>query len=167
MTRVLRAHLLGIAVATLIGALWLLWRGPTPVMRGSEVMDSAAPFWYMISAFPFFGILLAESWLAWGSGTGQVLLGQVLVIFILAALRLTLHIPVSGHVLLLSFFLLWDMKRLDQPYLTEFLFAVGILALLLYTKVILWQDAMTAMWGVALAIIIWAAGQKLTPSDAS
>jgi len=26
---------------------------------------------------------------------------------------------------------------------------------------------MTAMWGVALAIIIWAAGQKLTPGDAS
>jgi hypothetical protein len=167
MTRVLRTHLLGIVAATLLGALWLLWRGPVPVVSGSEVLDMTAPFWYMISAFPFFGILLAESWLQWDEKGGRVLLGQALVIFILAALRLALHIPISGHVLLLSFFLLWDMKRLDQPYLTEFLFAAGILALLLYTKVVLWQDTMTAMWGVALAIIIWSVGQKLSSVDVS
>ena len=160
-------HLIGACILTLVGVLWLIWRGPAPVVRGSEVLDITVPFWYMISAFPFFGVLLAESWLERKTTAGLILLTQTLVIFLLSATRLAFHIPVSGHVLLLSFFLFWDMKRLDQPYLTEFLFAAGILALLLYTKVILWQDAMTAMWGVALAIIVWAAGQKLTPNDVS
>jgi hypothetical protein len=167
MTRQLRAHILGIAAATLLGALWLLWRGPAPVVRGTEVRDATVPFWYMISAFPFFGILLAESWLEWPTRRGKTLLVQLLIIVLISILRLTLFIPISGHLLLLSFFLLWTMNNLEQPYLTEYILGVGVLMLLVYTKVFVWQDAMTAVWGVAMAFVIWWVGQRLAPIDAS
>ncbi len=161
MKREISAHLLGAALATLLGALWLAWRGPVPVVRGTEILDMTVPFWYMISVFPFFGILLAESWLQWQSAAGKVLLGQLLTIVAISILRLTLYIPVSGHLLLISFFLLWTMNDLEQPYLTEYILGVGVLALLVYTKVFVWQDAMTAVWGVALAFVVWWAGQKV------
>ena len=158
-------HLIGAGALTLAGFFWLSWRGPTPVMRGAEALDIAVPFWYMILAFPFFGVLLAESWLERQSAAGRILLAQTVVIFLISAARLALHIPVSGHVLLLSFFLLWSMMRYEQPYLTEFLLALGALALVLYTKVFVWQDAMTAALGVALALVIRWAGQKFLSGE--
>jgi len=155
-------HLVGAVTLTLTGAIWLIWQGPQPVMRGSEVLAIAVPFWYMLLAFPFFGVLLAESWLERNTTAGRILFTQTLALFLLSATRLALHIPVSGHILLLVFFLLWSLSRREQPYLTEFVITLVALALLLYTKIIVWQDWTTVIWGVALAFLIWLPGQLVS-----
>ena len=49
-----------VAAVSLVGMLWLLHAGPTPVIRITTPLDENAPFWYMISAFPILGMLIAE-----------------------------------------------------------------------------------------------------------
>jgi hypothetical protein len=56
----LATRILIITVVTIAGAIWLHISGPMHVIRITTPIDQFAPFWYMLSAFPFLGMLLAD-----------------------------------------------------------------------------------------------------------
>lgn len=49
-----------VLACTLAGAAWLIHQGPVPVVRITTPLPEAAPFWYMLLAFPILGLLVAD-----------------------------------------------------------------------------------------------------------
>src|SRR5262249_6391355 len=99
-----RRHALGAVASTVLGSAWLVWHGPFRVLRGNEPIDLNAPFLYMLSAFPFFGVLIADAISAVAHKRLLTTFGPIAACSVLALLRLAIGIPVSGHALLLGYF---------------------------------------------------------------
>jgi hypothetical protein len=113
---VLRA--VAIALVTAAGAAWLAAKGPVKVIIGTREIDEIAPTWYMLAAFPVLGMLLADvldAALERGGVRGgvrglfakrTVVLGaSVALLVVVSNLRLGIRLPISGHVLLMTYFL--------------------------------------------------------------
>jgi uncharacterized membrane protein YeaQ/YmgE (transglycosylase-associated protein family) len=153
-----------VAAATLLGCAWLAAKGPVKVVVGRTEIDEFAPTWYMVSAFPVLGMLAADvierarrhGILARETlGLG----GAVALVVALANLRLGVRWPVSGHVLLLAFFLVLRATFRAKPdgrpraeavaSTVEFVLATSILVAVSVIKLIHWHDTLT--WSVGLA----------------
>ena len=159
-----QAHLLGAALVTGAGLGWLLLAGPMPVVRGTTPLDTDVPLSYMIVAFPFLGILLAgvadRFRSPGGRRQGLVLLVQTGLVCLLSALRLKYRLPISGHLLLLAFFLLYGVGSARSALRLGELLAGGVVFLaLLAVKLAAWNDWLTPAVGIGLAVLIWLAGK--------
>lgn len=163
--RLLQTHLLFAVGFTIAGIAWLLIKGPTQVVRGTVPLDVKAPFSYMVTAFPFLGILVADAlglWrlaLKWAS---LVLMLQVGCICFLSVVRLMYRLPISGHVLLVAFFILYSVgTRRSLVSTIETLIAVVALCVLLTTKLIAWSDWQTPTIAMAIAATLWMSGNLM------
>lgn len=157
----LTARWLAVAAVSAVGALFLLIFGPFEVYRASAPAGIEAPFWYMVTAFPVLGLLVAE-WLAlalrraWWPAVE--LAAAVAVMVALSGCRLQLRIPVSGHALLFCYALLrlgWlpvarGPGRRAELALTGLLL-VGTSAV----KLLLWDDPVTLAVGLALGGLLF------------
>src|ERR1043165_6873948 len=136
-----------VAGVTVAGAAWLLIRGPLPLIIFTTVVDRPVPFWYSFSAFPILGMLVADlAILLWSVGLGlySLELGVPIgLLVLLANLRLDIRIPLSGHVLLFSYFL---VRRVligspNNPIRhLELVLASVLFLAAAYTKVFIWSD---------------------------
>lgn len=92
------------------GAAWLAAKGPVKVIVGTREIEEIAPTWYMLAAFPVLGMLFADvldAALAVGVFAKRtVVLGaSVALLVVVSNLRLGIRLPISGHVLLMAYFL--------------------------------------------------------------
>lgn len=148
------------AVTTLAGAVYLSWKGPVPVVRVFDTLPIEAPLWYMLSAFPVLGLLLADLvTLAQGRRWRSVaeLCAQVAVLVALSHGRLELRIPVSGHALLFSAFLLrraWLPEPAVPQRRLELGLGAGLLAMVVAVKLLWWRDPVTLAVGVGVAVVM-------------
>src|SRR5437867_5203047 len=105
-----------VLACTVAGIAWLLHKGPVPVIRIMTPLPEPAPFWYMLAAFPVLGLLVADMVdlvLADGLTLNTLELGcQIVVLILLSNLRLGIRLPISGHALLVSYFI---FRRLFIP----------------------------------------------------
>jgi hypothetical protein len=159
------------AITTIVGALYLHQLGPRPVMRAFDALPITVPFWYMLSAFPVLGLLLAEllelgrvrRWRAAGE-----LAGAIAVMVLLSHGRLELAIPLSGHSLLFTYAML---RRARPPHAeeprrpVELSLCAALLVVVSGVKLLWWGDPVT--WGVGLGAGLalhlvgrWAAGGR-------
>ena len=144
--RVDRPRIAIILATTLTGAAWLAHKGPVPVIRITTPLPEMAPFWYMLLAFPVLGMLVADLfdlWRARGLSLPTVELGlQIALIVALSSLRLGVRIPLSGHALLVAWFLFRRLRlrnvppRQSQP---EVWIAAGVLAAVAWPKLFWWD----------------------------
>ncbi|HSJ52950.1 MAG TPA: hypothetical protein VLC52_04315, partial [Anaerolineae bacterium] len=104
---------------TLAGALWLYAKGPVPVVRGTTPLEEMAPFWYMVSAFPVLGMLVADLvllLLRYGLDRRSVELAfQLAVLLLISNARLGIRLPISGHPLLWSEAATVSSERSPEP----------------------------------------------------
>ncbi len=160
--RLPQIHLLCAVSFTIAGVGWLLVKGPTQVIRGTVPLDIEAPFSYMVMAFPFLGILVADALALWKLATkwaSLVLILQVGCICFLSIVRLTYRLPISGHVLLIAFFILYSLgTRRALVRTIETLVAVVAFCVLLATKLIAWSDWQTPAVALAVAVTLWMSG---------
>lgn len=147
-----------ILAVTAIGAIWLRHRGAEPVVRVTTPLEETVPFWYMLSAFPVYGMLavdLVHLLAVYGFEKSSIELGgQIGVLTAISNLRLALRLPVSGHSLLFAYFIL---RRLlipvpEQPAARlECVLAMVLYAATSYVKVARWSDPVTVVAGTAVA----------------
>lgn len=144
-----------ISAATLLGWAWLAAKGPVKVLVGSTEIDEFAPTWYMLSAFPVLGMVAADMLdLALRRGLfarDTLLFGACAAVVVgLANLRLGARLPISGHVLLLSFFLVLRIvaRRRSKFDFGELAAALAILVAVSAIKLLRWRDWTT--WSVGL-----------------
>ncbi|UCE65705.1 MAG: hypothetical protein JSU85_12710 [Candidatus Zixiibacteriota bacterium] len=157
-------RLIIIIFVSLIGALWLIIKDPIPVIRGTTALDEIVPFWYMVSAFPVLGMLVADLLSAFkksGFARHTVLLfSQIFILMLISNIRLSLKIPISGHAFLFAFFIFNRIFTRDFENLfsrVELTFTITLLLIIGYIKLAWWNDPLTLfigiIAGVALALI--------------
>lgn len=123
-------------------------------------------FWYMLSAFPVFGMLLADlaaCWAIYRLRFATLEVGSMLVLLaVLAAIRLSLAIPMSGHALLLAYFIVRRvLVRLppNRLHWVELGIAAVLYIVIIYLKVFCLDDLLTPATGtgagLALAVVSW------------
>jgi hypothetical protein len=155
------------AVCVLIAGAAFVLRGPVPVVRGTTPLPITTPLSYQLPVFVPFGLLAGEmlhrALQRDGSRFSPAFLWQLAALCIVAAVRLLSgDIPISGHALLLAYFILYQAitRRVGRPL--RLLIGLAVLAEVGYFKLFLWDDVPTLLWGIALGGAVWAAG-LLTP----
>ncbi len=148
------------AATTAVGALYLLWKGPVPVVRVFDTLPIDAPFWYMLSAFPVLGLLLADLLaLARARRWRHVaeLICQIGVMVLLSHSRLELRIPISGHALLFAAFVA-RRHGMEEPSVPGRWVEAGmgwaLLAMVAVIKLAWWRDPTTLAVGMATAAVL-------------
>lgn len=134
-------RLIIIISVSLIGALWLYIKGPIPVIRGTTALEEIVPFWYMVTAFPVMGMLVADLLSAFrkhGLGCPTILLFlQIFILVVISNVRLSLQIPISGHAFLFAFFMFHKIFARNFESLfsrTELIFTIILLLIIAYIK---------------------------------
>ena len=148
------------AVTTLVGAVYLAWKGPVPVVRVFDTLPIDAPLWYMLTAFPVLGLLGADLLALartrrWSHAIELCI--QLALIVALSQGRLELRIPVSGHALLFSCFVLrraWEFEPRTPHRQLELGLGIGLLAMVCGVKLLWWRDPVTLLVGIATAAAI-------------
>lgn len=150
-----------ILATTLAGAAWLVHTGPVPVVRITTPLPEMAPFWYMLLAFPVLGMLVADLvdlWRMRGLSLPAVELGlQIALIVALSSLRLGVRIPLSGHALLVGYFLFRRLRLRNVPPRQsplEVWIAAGLLAAVAWPKLLWWDDPVTLLAGLGAAALL-------------
>ncbi len=154
------------AAFTVIGALYLIWKGPVPVVRVFDTLPIDAPFPYMLSAFPVLGLLVADgASLAlerrWRHSVE--LCAQIAIMVLLAHFRLELRIPISGHALLFTAFALRRHWLPEPPSPVRHLEAGlgwALLAVVAGIKLLWWHDPTTLAVGVVTGVGLTWAGRR-------
>jgi hypothetical protein len=148
-----------VLMTTALGAAWLYYKGPVPIVRVTTPLQEPVPFWYMLSAFPVLGMLAADLaflFVSHGLERKTVELGFQVGILVLASnLRLVLRLPISGHSLLFAYFIL---RRLfigipgHSLAKAECLVTMFLYTITSYVKVFWWSDPITVAVGTGIAI---------------
>ncbi len=145
------------AAVTAVGALWLHITGPTRVVQGMTVTDEYAPLWYMLTAFPVLGVLCADVVDAIrirDLRTFAVLAVAMIAIVGLSAGRLSLLLPISGHALVAAHLVTLRIARRSGPAAVyELVVAVGLLAVIAYMKLVVWDDPITLGVGIGIGVL--------------
>jgi hypothetical protein len=141
------------------------------VVRITTPIEEFAPFWYMLSAFPFLGMLLADLldlYRDTGFSKRTIELAcTTIVIVVLSNLRLGIRLPISGHSLVVSYLLfrrLFMQQSNNEISRIEILLAIFVLAILTYIKLSWWTDPITLGSGVILALSFALIGRAITKS---
>lgn len=157
-----------VAVITVIGAVWLLHKGPVPVIRITTPLQENSPFWYMVSPFPILGMLVAELTgllASHGWKRAAVELGvAIAVLIVVSCFRLSLCIPLSGHSMLLSYFILRRAFLNGIPIAlrkTQYWLAVVMALVLVYLKLAWWTDPITLSAGAMGGALLFAASRAM------
>ncbi|MBN2053889.1 hypothetical protein JW905_03130 [bacterium] len=133
-----------------------------PAVRGSQPLDVLTPLSYQVLIFIPFGILLAEIVLELLSAR-SAFLHYVAVLAVLCGvslLRFAFFIPVSGHCLLLGYYL--PRQSLTHRGRHPLRLGLGLVAAVhvLYYKLFIWVDLITPVTGFLLGLLIWIAGES-------
>ncbi len=160
-----------IVAVTLAGAGWLWALGPRPVIVGTTLTPETVPTWYMLTAFPVLGMLVAE-WLglAWRRRwlPAGVLAVQVVAMVFLSSGRLIILLPLSGHALLFTFFGVHRAlarRWASAPDLLELTTAAVFGVSAAFIKLAWWGDPITLVLGIATGVGLalggaWIAGRS-------
>ncbi|MCX6353754.1 MAG: hypothetical protein NTZ78_02475 [Candidatus Aureabacteria bacterium] len=157
-----------VAVITAIGAVWLLHKGPVPVIRITTPLQENSPYWYILSPFPILGMLVAE--LTGLLATHErkraaVELGvAIAVLVVVSCFRLSLCIPLSGHSMLFSYFILRRAFLNGIPIAlrkAQLWVAIIMGLILLYLKLVWWTDPITLTAGAMAGALLFAASRAM------
>lgn len=119
----------------------------------------------MIPVFFPFGILLGEAILLWNEKGKEkervfyiLLLCECFIVAIFSFVRYIIIIPLSGHAIILFFFILH--QAINNEFKNPLRFLIGILVLIITIvyKFFLWNDSITFFLGGLLGIVLWLPG---------
>lgn len=140
---------------------WIIFeiQGYPLVVTAKETLTYATPAIYMIPIFIPLGILLGELiWDLYQEKNNKHLitnLGGLSIIAIVSGVRIFFKIPLSGHSLILSYFILHEIVTNKSRYIFRIMIGCIILLLTSFYKIFLWQDFITLLLGFLGGIIIW------------
>jgi hypothetical protein len=164
-----------VSACTLAGGVWLTVQDPLPVIRITTPLAETSPFWYMLLAFPILGLLVADLFDLYrseGLSRSTVELGaQITLIVVLSSVRLSARLPLSGHSLLVSYFVARRLLLPSSPRgrsRVELWLGLGVMAAIVYPKLVWWSDPVTLLAGMALGAALavvsrWTARPRQMP----
>lgn len=144
---------------TIIAWIYFEIQGYPQVVTAKETLTYVTPAIYMIPIFFPLGILLGEvSWNSYQIKDHKYViinLGGLTVIATVSVLRLISKIPLSGHSLILSYYIMQELITNQSRYIFRVMVGFSILLLTSFYKIFLWQDPVTLFLGLIGGILIW------------
>jgi hypothetical protein len=132
---------------------------PYPAVRGSQPLPVTTPVHYQVTVFLPFGILLAEIALELLRAPSRRLFlsyaAQLGLITGFALMRLAWFVPVSGHVLLITYYLLRQAITLRAAHRARLIVGLAVALQILGYKLLVWRDPITPLTGVILGAAAW------------
>ena len=140
--------------------------GPVPVVIG--VLRSptiVAPPWFLASiAFPF-GLLVAEALIDYREKgfniRGLTIFLVLLFMGLVTCARYLFPLPLSGHGLIVTFFLLHQLQQRRAGRTWKLAVGSAVLLQAGVVKLILWRDPASLLVGVGFGTIAWSVEQLL------
>lgn len=116
----------------------------------------------MIPIFFPFGILVGELLWMWIKKLGihvRILLStECIIIGTFSLIRIVTSIPVSGHTIILSFYLLHQIFSNRLHYPIRVLSGFLVFFITIFHKIFLWNDPITFFLGLLFGFVIWIPG---------
>ncbi|OLS20855.1 MAG: hypothetical protein HeimC3_38490 [Candidatus Heimdallarchaeota archaeon LC_3] len=117
---------------------------------------------YMIPIFFILGIIFGELIYYYLSRNGQnnwiILFVEFFSLIFLSYLRITAIIPISGHSMILTYFLLKQIVTYKNKHKSRIFIGFLILIITLYYKLLIWEDPITMFFGFLVGFFIFSAG---------
>lgn len=153
------------AFITLIAFVFFEFQGYPQVITATDTLTITTPTIYMIPIFFPLGMLLGEIISDWIEEREFrkvfVDLGGFFLIIILSGVRMVLKAPLSGHSLILSFFLLHEFITNQRKYVIRIIIGLMTLLITIFYKIFFWKDPITLILGLAIGSLIWVMNESL------
>ncbi len=147
---------------TIIAGLYFAITSYPNVITATETLILVSPPLYMIPIFLPFGILVGElvwMWIGRKDLSICILMSiECIFVTVFSFLRIIAAIPISGHTLILFFYLPHHIISNRFQYPLRVLFGLLVLLITSYYKIFLWNDPITFFLGLLLGIVIWIPG---------
>lgn len=152
------ALLLAMAMSLATYGVCVLW-GPIPVRVGLELSSFYASPYYLATIGLPFGVLVAEGLIDFRergmSLPGLLLAASLVALGVLHGMKWFVPIPLSGHGVVLGFYLVHEMVERREGRKWKLLVGVGVLLQSAWFKLVLWSDPASLVAGLGLGMVVW------------
>jgi hypothetical protein len=149
-------------VITILSIMFFTIRGYPFVITATETLSILTPPIYMIPVFFPFGILLGEIFWLWNEKKDWIfyilLLIECFVVAIFSIVRYVIIIPLSGHAIILFYYILHQAINNKLKHPLRLLTGIAVLIITIAYKIFLWNDPITFFLGALLGIVLWLPG---------
>jgi len=149
-------------IITILSIIFFAVRGYPFVITATETLSILTPPIYMIPVFLPFGILIGEVIWFWNEKKDRffylLLSIECIIIVIFSFIRYVIIIPLSGHAIILFFYILHQAINSKLKHPIRFLIGIGVLIITVVYKIFLWNDPITFFLGALLGIVLWLPG---------
>lgn len=152
-------------ILTIVGYYYFAFFGLPEVETFSGTINEKVPLIYMLIIFPFIGILVGDFFYSVFSKNNinfkdKILFLEMTILFILSFLRMAFFLPISGHSLILTFFILREM--VDNKNNNKIRIVIGVIVSLftIYYKLFMWKDPITLILGILIGLVIFEIGNQ-------
>lgn len=149
-------------IVTILSALYFTIRGYPLVTTATETLSVYTPPLYMISIFLPYGILIGEIVWLWNEQKANLnyilLFFECIIIGIFSFIRYIVSIPLSGHAIILFFYLFHQASNNRFKHPLRLLIGIAVLIITIIYKIYLWNDPITFFLGALLGIALWIPG---------
>ncbi len=149
-------------IITILSAIFFSIRGYPLVATATEVLNITTPPLYMISIFLPYGILIGE--LIWIRMEKKelnffiLMFLECVIIALLSFARYIIRIPLSGHAIILFFYLPHQIFNNKAQYQLRLLIGIIVLIITVIYKWFLWNEVVTFLLGAIAGIVLWVPG---------
>ena len=143
---------------TLLAGIYFQIQGYPLVNTATETLDVITPPLYMLPVFLPLGILVGEVFCLWRQNEPKSAIQLFVTISIMGSLsffRLITTIPISGHAIILTFFLLHEIITNTHKHLLRIVVGIVIFVITCNYKFLVWSDPLTFLLGIIVGLILW------------
>lgn len=156
------AYITGFIVTSLAIFYFLVTGFPVVVTATGVIEGVITPPLYMIPVFFPYGILIGELFYSWtGNENKRLLILQFIEIITVGGVsfvRYVTGIPISGHGIILAFFLLHQTFTKKNKLYFRIIIGITVLIITITFKIVFWNDPITLLLGVIVGIVLWLPG---------
>jgi len=137
-------------VFSIIASVYFYFTGYPLVNTATEILNLVTPPIYMLPVFFPFGILVGDvinEWLKKEQGKAILLFSFVIIIGGYSFFRLISNIPLSGHAIIITYYLLYEIFYRKRVSLTRMLAGVIPYSITIFYKFLIWNDPLTFVYG--------------------
>jgi hypothetical protein len=112
----------------------------------------------MLPVFFPFGILLGDVLLLWRKGNLRESIIKFILLLIIGGFsffRLMTTIPLSGHAIILTYYLLYEIVTNNQKSGLRIISGIVPYIITIYFKFLIWNDPLTFLSGLVFGAAVW------------
>jgi len=149
-------------ITTLLSVIFFVIRGYPLVNTATETLSIVAPPLYMNSIFLPYGMLISELLWKWYENKEHrisiLFFAESIVVGILSLIRYIINIPLSGHAIIIFFYIFHQLIINKAKFPIRLLIGLVVFIITVIYKIFFWNDTITFLLGGVVGIALWVPG---------